>query len=326
VRLSTFSSRAVSVDYDVVGKTDPFGTAENILASGTLNFTPGETLKTISAPVASPGNYGLIRVALTSPVNAEVTGEAWYFKAPPSPPSLIARGASGWRYRETRSEPPASWKTLAFDDSSPAATEWLDCTLPAGFGATGVVTPVASGSATDRTKAYYFRKRFTVADPAQIASLTFRIRRDDAAVVWLNNDASPTLVSADSTFNPPYTYDATTIAANNVPNSTNTANYLTASIPVAKLVTGQNILAIQLHQTSLTSSDIVLDCELVATFNVPLQLNLTNAGGQPVLYWFDSAALLEETGDFSTWTPVPAGLSPFPFLPAAPKLFFRLRK
>ena len=326
-RLSTFSSQPVTVNWAVLGKADPFAAAQTTLASGSLTFAAGETLKTITAPVASPGSYGLLRVALTNPVHAEVTGEAWYFKTPTTPsPSLIALGASGWRYRETRTEPPAAWKTLAFDDSSPSATEWLACTLPAGFGATGVVTTVASGTASDRTKAFYFRKKFTVADPAQISALSFRIRRDDAAVVWLNNDASPTLVSADGTFNPPYTYDATTIAANNVPNSTNTANYLTVSIPVAKLVTGQNILAIQLHQTSLTSSDIVLDCELTATYVSPLQLNMSTAGSQPVLYWFDSAATLEMTTDFTGWFPVVGGSSPVPFSTGVPKLFFRLRK
>ena len=321
VRLSTFSSRAVSVNYSVIGKTDPLNGPDTILASGTLTFAAGETLKTISPAVASPGSYALLRLALTNPVNAEVTGEAWYFKL--SDVNLVPRGASGWRYRETRSEPPAAWKTLAFDDSSPAATEWLSCTLPAGYGATGVVTTVASGSAADRTKAFYFRKKFTVADPAKISSLTFTVRRDDAVVVWLNNDASPTLVSADGTFNPPYTYDATTIAANNVPNATNTNNYLTLAIPVAKLVNGQNILAIQLHQTSLTSGDIVLDCELVGP---PLQLNLGKAGGQPILYWLDPAATLEATTDFSAWLPLPAGPSPFPFSTTIPKEFFRLRK
>ena len=324
VRLSTFSSHPVSVDYSVVGKTDPLAGADTILAGGTLTFAAGETLKTISPAVASPGSYALIRVALTNPVNAEVTGEAWYFKT--ANPNLVARGSSGWRYRETRSEPPASWKTLAFDDSSAAATEWLSATLPAGYGATGVITTVTSGSSTDRTKAFYFRKKFTVADPAQVASLSFTIRRDDAAVVWLNNDASPTAVSADGTFNPPYSYDATTIAAGNVPNSTNTANYLTVSIPPAKLVAGQNILAVQLHQTSLTSGDIVLDCELAATFSTPLQLGFGKAGGQSVLYWFDPAATLEMTSDFSGWSPVVGGLSPVPFTTGVPKLFFRLRK
>ncbi len=325
VRLSTFSSQQVTVNWSVIVKTDPLG-LDSVASSGVLTFTPGETLKTITAPVATPGNYELIHLALTNPVAAEVTGEAWYFKQQTSSnPTLVPAGASGLRYRETRSEPPAAWKTLAFDDSSPAATEWLPATLPAGFGVT-VVTTLASGSGTDRTKAFYFRKKFNVADPLQITALSFRVRRDDAVVVWLNNDASPTLVSADGTFNPPYTYDATTIAANNVPNSTNTANYLTVSIPVAKLVTGQNILAIQLHQTSLTSSDIVLDCELLATLNQPLSLNMGRTGNQSILYWFDPAAIFEASTDLSAWTPVPTAGSPVPFRTDLLRGFYHLRK
>jgi hypothetical protein len=324
IRLSTFSSQTVTIDYHVAGKINAFANDETTLATGSLTFLPGETLKTIAPTVANPGTYELLRVALTNPINAEVTGGAWYFRT--ADPALIAAGSSGWRYRETRSEPPASWKTLQFDDTSPAATEWLAATLPAGFGNAAVVTTVASGSSSDRTKAFYFRKKFNVADPSRVAALSIRLRRDDAAVVYLNNDPSPTLVSADGAFNPPYSYDATTIAANNVPNSTNTGDYLSYSIPPAKLVAGTNILAISLHQTSLTSSDILLDCELLATSEQPLTLNLTSAAGEPVLWWFDTAALLEESADLVTWVPVPGGVSPVTFIPTEPKLFYRLKK
>ncbi len=323
VRLSTFSSQAVSVGYSVIGKADAFGSGETVLATGTLNFAAGETLKTITAAVASPGNYGLLRVALTNPVNAEVTGEAWYFKTPVTTP-LISLASTGWRYRETRSEPPAAWKTLAFDDSS-AATEWLACTLPAGFGVTGVTfgTTATRGPDNDITRAFYFRKKFTVTNPATVPGLTFRIRRDDAAAVWLNNDATPTVLSADGSFVAPYTY-AMTGTATLVPNSTNTGNYLTYTIPASKLVAGVNILAIEVHQTSLNSGDLILDCELIP--DPSLELRLTHAGGQPVLYWFDATALLEESVDLGAWLPAPGAASPLPFSTDLPKQFFRLRK
>ncbi len=329
VRLSSFSSKQVAVGWAVFGKTDPFAEAETSLASGTLTFQPGDTLETFTATVATPGNYGLIRVALGNPVNAEVTGEQIYIKSNTVSGNFVARGSAGWRYRETRSEPPSTWKTLLFDDSSVAATEWLAATLPAGFGATGVVTTVASGSSTDRTKAFYFRKKFTVADPSQFSALTFTVRRDDAVVVWLNNDATPTAVSADGTFNPPYSYDATTIAAGNVPNSTNTANYLTVSIPASKLVVGDNILAVQLHQTSLTSGDIVLDCDLIGTPVVaaaPLKLNFVKSGGQPVMWWNTSTDVLEHSYDLINWFPAPVSGSPVSVTPSGPKEFFRLKR
>ena len=328
VRLSTFSSKQVTVHWAVIAKSDPFATAQSTLAGGALTFQPGETLKTINAPVANPGNYGLIHVALTDPVNAEVTGEAWYFKSPVTTTTLIPLGSSGWRYRETRSEPPANWKELTFDDSSPAATEWLPATLPAGFGVPGVTygTTVASGSSTDRTRAFYFRKKLNVSDPSSFSALTFRIRRDDAAAVWLNNESTPSVISADGSFNPPYTY-VMTGTAGAVPNSTSTGVYLSYTISPAKLVTGENILAIEIHQSSLTSSDLILDCELTATKPGLLQLHISRMEDGAVLYWFDNAAILDRTSSLpGGWSAVVGAQSPVALDLAAPQQFFRLRR
>ena len=187
-------------------------------------------------------------------------------------------------------------------------------------------TTVNGGGGTDRTKAFYFRKVFQVKDPSRINDLTFRIRRDDAAVVWLNGEATPTVVSADGTFNPPYSYDATTAAANNVPNSSSTGTYLTYKIPASKLVTGANILAVQVHQTSLTSSDLILDCELTAKYVAPFELQIGRVGGDPVLWWYDDTWSLEESTDLQNWTPVPGASSPLPFSSTVPNGFFRLRR
>lgn len=326
-RLSTFSSQPVTVNWSVIAKVDAFGDGSAVLASGDLTFAPGETLKTITAPIANPGSYGLIRVALSNAVNAEVTGEAWYFLSPTPDPTLVSLASGGWRYRETPSEPPATWKQPGFDDSSAAATEWLPCTLPAGFGVSGVTfgTSVAPGSSSDRTRAYYFRKRFTVPAGAPMADVTFRIRRDDAAAVWLNGEAVPSVISADGTFNPPYTY-AMTGTAGAVPNSNNTSSYLSYSIPPSKLIAGENVIAIEVHQTSLTSSDLILDCELAADYQPPFSLRATRAGGNPLLYWADPDAVLEVTTDFSGWQPFPGARSPLLLDLSGGRKFFRLRK
>lgn len=317
VRLSTFSSKPVSVGWSVIGKA---GSSESELATGSLSFAPGEMIKTISPAIASPAGYDILRVALKDPVNAEVTGEAWFFSPPASAdPNLVSRGSSGWRYRQTRSEPPADWKTPAFDDSSPAATEWLPCTLPAGFGTGTPATTVDSGPTGDRTRTYYFRRKFNVADPAAVTALTFNVRRDDGVVMWLNNDSTPTVVSASATFNGPYTY------ASLAPNSTDSNSYFSYSIPPSKLVAGENILAIELHQTSVTSSDIFLDAELLATYPLPLELHFESVGGQPLLYWFDPAALLETSPNLTDWTTAPA-TSPVPVQTTGEREFFRLKK
>ena len=101
---------------------------------------------------------------------------------------------------------------------------------------------------------------------------------------------------------------------------------LNASFPPTFLVSGTNTIAVEIHQQANDSSDISFDLQLTATYAQPFELHLTTVAGQPVLYWFDSAALLEATTDFSLWTPLPAGSSPFPFSTVIPKEFFRLRK
>ena len=189
-------------------------------------------------------------------------GGSWRASATTADTAIIAKGSSGWRYRETRSEPPATWKQRLFDDTG---AEWAAATLPAGFALSAQFVPAVTfntvpgygGNTADKTRAYYFRKHFTIADPAAIPFLTINIRRDDAAVVWVNDDATATAVAADAAFNPPYSY------AVYGPNATNVATYVSYTIPGSKLVAGDNILAIELHQSSINSSDLLLDVELV---------------------------------------------------------------
>jgi hypothetical protein len=321
IRLSTFSSKPVSVDWAVLGESA--GGGESTAASGSLAFAPGEVAKWIEPSISSPASFSRLHLDLSNPVNAEVTGEAWYFQSPVTEAALVARGSDGWRYRETRSEPPAEWKTAGFDDSSPAATEWLPATLPAGFGISGVSYGTTLGfgpSSSDKTRTYYFRRRFTVADPAAVASLAFRVRRDDAVVVWLNDDPTPTVVSSSATFPPPYTY------ASLAPNSSDSTSYHSFILPASKLVAGENLLAVELHQTSVTSSDAIFDCELIANYAPPFELHLGSSGGAPVLWWFDPAALLESSGDLLDWQPVPGAASPLAIDPGPSARFFRLAK
>jgi hypothetical protein len=67
VRLSTFTTKAVSVDYAI-------STGDTQVAKGTLHFTPGETVKFIPCEAPAAGKANPILVTLGNPVNAELTG------------------------------------------------------------------------------------------------------------------------------------------------------------------------------------------------------------------------------------------------------------
>ena len=330
VRLSTFSSNAVAVDYAVIGKSDPFASAESVLASGTLNFAAGETLKTITAAVASPGNYGLIRVALTNPVNAEVTGEAWYFRLPVTQtPTLIPFGAV-WKYLANGTNQGTVWRTVGFNDAAwPSGPSQLGygggtVAVPTGEGDEATIVPFIDTDAVtagiQKNATTYFRRTFTVTDASAVTALNLSMTYDDGGVVYINGQrvAATTTATVAIPIDPAFDYFVAGTAQENAT--------LNASIPPTVLVNGTNTIAVEIHQQANDSSDISFNLELLATYVQPFKLNLSNAAGQPVLYWFDSAAALESSTDLDTWYPLPGGASPFPFSTDIPKEFFRLRK
>lgn len=112
-------------------------------------------------------------------------------------------------------------------------------------------------SSTNKYITTYFRQIFNVADASSVASLTLNIRRDDGVVVFLNGtEVGRSNMSAGA-----YTY--TTFAPTIIDSA---AEYtpVTLSIPANLLLTGQNLLAIELHQRDGTSSDITFAAELIA--------------------------------------------------------------
>ena len=96
--------------------------------------------------------------------------------------SLI-RVTDNWKYFEGRAEPPGqplSWIDLNYDDS-----QWAESL--AGFSSFNTY-----GEATqlyDYGRDYstvYFRRKFSVSDPATVAQLIFRIDYDDGFIAYLN--------------------------------------------------------------------------------------------------------------------------------------------
>ena len=347
VRLSSFSSNVVSCGWAVFGKTDAASESETTLASGTLTFQPGETIKTFAAAVATPGNYGLLRVALGNPVNGEITGEQVYVKAPASNPvqnyTVYGTGGTGlagvtgtagslWRAKTDFTSASlatfistvgSAWKDEGFDDSS-----WTTVRTHTGFGdndenQTFVNVDYDAGTTnTQSGPSFLFRNTFTISDTAILASVAGEVTSDDGAVVYVNGtevarsanvDPAGTLVSYAN-------FNITSAPADNTK--------LAFTIPLALLHNGVNTIAVSVHQYNNTSSDLSFDLRLTGTpvNEFPLKLNLSKSGGQPVLYWFGSGDILERSYDLINWYPAPVSGSPVSITPSAPQEFFRLKR
>lgn len=167
--------------------------------------------------------------------------------------TLIAAG-SGWKYNDSGSNLGTSWRTPAYNDAS-----WPSGLAQLGYGDGDESTPLSYGSdPNNRRITYYFRRSFSVANPAALAALTVRFVRDDGVAIYVNG------IEVVRSNMPAGTITATTLATTAIGGADESA-WQQASIDPAVLTAGTNVIAVELHQQSPSSTDISFDLELVAT-------------------------------------------------------------
>jgi hypothetical protein len=205
---------------------------------------------------------------------------------------FIARGSTTiWHYYAQTTAPPASWKSNSFDHTSwPSGGAQLGYSNNEERDETTLVPNV--GAITT-----YFRRHFTVNDAAAYTNLYLWMLRDDGGVVYLNGREifrSPNV--------PPgtITHTTTTVA----PNGENTID--TNTVSALALVSGTNLLAVEIHQQSSTSSDLSFDFELWGIPRPlppePLPLYYGQMQNGLNLAWSDPTfRLLESTNVLGPW-------------------------
>ena len=163
--------------------------------------------------------------------------------------TLISTGAV-WKYLDDRTDQGAAWVEPNFDDSA-----WPQGPAKLGFGDGDEATLLNAGVFPDRLITAYFRHSFSLASASAVSNLVLRVRRDDGVVVYLNGVE----VFRDNMPPGPITYS--TLATAVMPDET---AFVTASISPGSLVSGQNVLAAEVHQVNAASSDLGFDLELTA--------------------------------------------------------------
>ncbi len=158
--------------------------------------------------------------------------------------ALISTGAV-WRYLDNGTDQGTAWRALSFNDEL-----WAAGPAELGFGDGGEATTNAAGFIT-----YYYRQTFNVGDASSITNLRARLKRDDGAVVYLNG----TEVFRSNM--PTGEITAATTAAGTA--ADDGSLFFPSSVPAASLVTGANVVAVEVHQAGATSSDVSFDFELV---------------------------------------------------------------
>ena len=167
--------------------------------------------------------------------------------------TLVPTGAT-WKYLDNGSDQGMAWRATSFNDST-----WASGPAQLGYGDGDEATTLGFGpDANNKFITSYFRRAFSVTNPAAFNSLTLRLLRDDGAVVYLNG------VEVWRTNMPTGTVGYLTPASVAIGGADETT-FVQTTISPTLLVTGTNVLAIELHQSGGTSSDISFDLQLIGS-------------------------------------------------------------
>lgn len=165
-----------------------------------------------------------------------------------------------WKYLDTGIDAGTAWRETGFDDSS-----WASGYAQLGYGDGDEATELGFGpDSGNKFITYYFRRSFSVDDHTLYPALKSRLLRDDGAVVYLNG----TELRRDNMPTSAITY--LTPAASTVGGVDETVFLEAVHTGALSLSNGTNVVAIELHQASGSSSDISLDFELTGFLEVPV--------------------------------------------------------
>lgn len=167
--------------------------------------------------------------------------------------SMFIPRQSTWKYSDTGIDPAASWKTANFDDSA-----WKTGPAELGYGDGDEKTVIGYGpDISNRYITSYFRTSFTVKDKQSFKGMTLMLKCDDGAVVYLNG-------TEIQRYNMP-TGDITsgTLATTSI-SGTAESTFQSFSIGTQALAEGNNVIAVEIHQSAANSSDLSFDMELSA--------------------------------------------------------------
>lgn len=162
------------------------------------------------------------------------------FKSEVTPTTTYIDFSDSWKYLKGTTAPPTRWAQMDFDDSG-----WLEGPAPIGYGRQEILTGL--NDMRGSYVSFYLRKNFTLTDTTAENSLVLQVDFDDGFVAYLNgaevasrnmakSRSHQTLSTGSrSTDDPPEIID------------------LTAQEGLLR--PGNNVLAVQVHNSTLLNSD-----------------------------------------------------------------------
>ena len=247
---------------------------------------------------------------------------------------LVNDAGTIWKYNTTATDLGTAWVASGFDDSAwtsgagvfdgkragtpPANT---DCRATVSTLSVLTCIPLSNTLGTAQIPAAYFRKHFTFGGSPAGAVLRLRGVIDDGVVYYLNG------VELLRVGMPTGPIAYATLATRTIGDGAPETNLLTSPL----LVNGANTLAVEVHQSGLTSSDLTfaLDFDVYTTspvVNGPT-MTITQSGGNVTVTWSGGGTLQSSTNisNPANWTNVGGSpTSPYTTMHSGAAKFYRV--
>lgn len=158
-----------------------------------------------------------------------------------------------WKYSDKGIELDKSWITDSFNDSG-----WSEGQAEFGYGDGDEKTKVSyGGNSRNKYITTYFRKTVTLDDAGKIKELKINLKCDDGAVVYINGTEA-------FRWNLPDTEITMKTLALTTISGAAESSFSTFTINPLLLKTGKNVIAVEIHQDFIVSSDLSFDLEMIS--------------------------------------------------------------
>ncbi|MBW2996672.1 hypothetical protein KY332_05235 [Candidatus Woesearchaeota archaeon] len=162
--------------------------------------------------------------------------------------NIIFKFNDEWKYDDSNTDFSDSWTSLSYDDSG-----WNTGKAYLGYGDYFITTNLNYGSdPNNKIPSYYFRGHFNIPDVNAVDDLEFNIDYDDGFIAYLNGNEVARSSGTSDVHSSYCTYHDSTPDGGPGWDQYDITSYLSS------LQNGNNVLAVEIHQSGPTSSDIAL--------------------------------------------------------------------
>ena len=263
------------VNTATISDSDPGGSVRRVefYLDGVLKVTDTTSPYTYELCDVLVGTHTITAVAVDQG-NLRGTNSNTLIATNPADVTILIPNGSTWNYLDKGTDQGIGgvpWAGLAFDDSG-----WSNGVAELGYGDNGNNRPettiVSFGpNANSKYITTYFRKSFTVGDPSSFTNLIVRLLRDDGAIVYLNGAE----IFRSYMTNGPVSYTNLAGLAGTGPAAPDDGTFYMVTNISNTLISGANVIAVEIHQDAINSSDISFDLMLWAQGPTGPRLTIT---------------------------------------------------